>query len=180
MSEEIRKLYEDYKYEKNHFKKAEILRELSRDKDINLSEIGKNIGLSASYISHILRLLKLPELIVDGYYSNLVTITHLYIISRLLSEKDMIEVYEKVLTKNMTTLETDEIVRQKLYGVKSEGEYLTEEENKAYIDLLKNGFGSEVKIVQSRVKTKLFLEFKGSLKETTQKLKSLLNRLKNS
>jgi len=180
MNEEIKKLYEDFKFEKDHFKKAIILKELSRSRSISLYEIGKNVGLSSSYLSHILRLLKLPDLIKDGYYSHLITVTHLYIISRLKNEKAMIDVYEQVLTKNMTTLETDEIVRQKLFGVKSEGKYLTDEERENYVNLLKSEDDAHTKIVQSRVKSKIKIEFKGSLKETTQKVKNLLNKLVKS
>ena len=180
MDEEIKKLYEDFNFEKNHFKKAEIINDLRKKYDLSLNEIGKSIKLSPSYISHILRLLKLPELIVDGYYSNLISITHLYIISRLHDQKEMISVYEQVLTKNMTTLETDETVRQSLFGVKSEGEYLTKEEHQNFKDIINNQFKASTKIVQSRVKSKVQIEFKGSLKETTQKVKDLINNLTKS
>lgn len=179
MSIEIKSLYDDFKFEIDHFKKAKILHILSKDKRINFSEIGKNINLSPSYISHILRLLKLPDLIVDGYYSKLVAVTHLYIISRLPTQKDMIEVYETVLTKNLTTLETDEIVRQKLFGIKSEGQYMTNEEKNQLADKITNLTDGGVKIIQSRINSKLSLTIKGSLKETTEKLRKLFKVFSN-
>jgi len=179
MSEEINNLYEDFKYETDHFKKAEILHKLSKDNGIGLAEIGKKVDLSPSYISHILRLLKLPDLIVDGYYSKLIAVSHLYIISRLHSQKEMIEVYEGVLSKNLTTLDTDEIVRQKLFGIKSEGEYMTDDEKKQLSDKIRQTIGAETKIVQSRVRSKLSIILQGSLKETTEKLLKMLKLFSN-
>ena len=170
-------LYEDFKSESDHFKKSSILHKLSKELDIKLSEISKNINLSPSYISHIMRLKKLPDLIVDGYYSNLISITHLYIISRLAKHQEMIEVYEEVLTKNLTTIDTEYIVRQKLYGIKEEGSFMLDEEKKQISDKLKNLLGGEIKIIQSRIKSKLLLEIKGNLKETTEKLKKLMDFL---
>jgi len=170
-------LYEDFKSESDHFKKSSILHKLSKELDIKLSEISKNINLSPSYISHIMRLKKLPDLIVDGYYSNLISITHLYIISRLSKHQEMIEVYEEVLTKNLTTIDTEYIVRQKLYGIKEEGSFMLDEEKKQISDKLKNLLGGEIKIIQSRIKSKLLLEIKGNLKETTEKLKKLMDFL---
>lgn len=177
MSEEIKKLYEDFKNEKDHFIKSNILHKLSKELDIKLAEISKNVNLSPSYISHIMRLKKLPDLIIDGYYSNLISITHLYIISRLLNPKEMIEVYEVVLTKNLTTIDTEYIVRQKLYGIKAEGAYMLDDEKRQISDKLKNLLGGEVKIIQSRIKSKLLVEIKGNLKETTEKLKKLMDFL---
>lgn len=179
MSVEIKSLYDNFKFESDHFKKAKILRILSKDKGIKFSEIGKNINLSPSYISHILRLLKLPDLIIDGYYSKLIPVTHLYIISRLSTQKEMIDVYETVLTKNLTTLETDEIVRQKLFGIKSEGQYMTNEEKKQLTDKIINLTDGEVKIVQSRINSKFSLTIKGSLKETTEKLRKFFKIFSN-
>ncbi|MFH1827484.1 MAG: hypothetical protein ABH812_03595 [bacterium] len=179
MSVEIKSLYDNFKFETDHFKKAEILHILSKEKGIGFSEIGKNINLSPSYISHILRLLKLPDLIVDGYYSKLIAVTHLYIISRLSTHKEMIEVYETVLTKNLTTLETDEIVRQKLFGIKSEGQYMTNEEKQHLGDKITQIVDGKSKIVQSRINSKLTITIKGSLKETTEKLRKLFKVFSN-
>lgn len=178
--QEINKLYDEFNNEKDHFKKCNLLHKLTKEHNLKLSEIGKNINLSPSYISHIMRLKKLPELIIDGYYSNQITITHLYIISRLLEAQEMIQIYEKVLTNNLTTLETDDLVRQKLYGFKSEGSYLLEEDKNLLIEKLNNILRAEIKIIQTRIKSKIIIELKGSLKETTDKIKKLMNFLSNT
>jgi len=179
MEEAINSLYSNFKNETDPFKKAKILLILKKDKEIPIIQISKNLQLSSSYLSHMLRLNKLPDLIIDGYYSDLISITHLYIISRLHNSKDMIDVYEKVLSKNLTTLETDEIIRDYLYAIKSEGEYLSKDEKKSMIDYLDSLDQISTKIIQSRIKSKLILEFKGSLKETTEKLKKIFNLLRS-
>lgn len=178
--QEINKLYDEFNNEKDHFKKSNLLHKLTKEYNLKLAEISKNIDLSPSYISHIMRLKKLPDLIIDGYYSNQISITHLYIISRLLEVKDMIQIYEKVLTNNLTTLETDDLVRQKLYGVKSEGNYLLEADKNIIIEKLNNILSGKIKIIQTRVKSKIIIELKGSLKETSDKIKKLMNFLNNS
>ena len=178
--QEINKLYDEFNNEKDHFKKSKLLHKLSKEFNLKLAEIGKNINLSPSYISHIMRLIKLPDLIIDGYYSNQISITHLYIISRLLEVKDMIQIYEKVLTNNLTTLETDDLVRQKLYGVKSEGNYLLDVDKNVIIEKLNNILAGKIKIIQTRVKSKIIIELKGSLKETSDKIKKLMNFLRNT
>ena len=178
--QEINKLYDEFNNEKDHFKKSNLLHKLAKEHSLKLAEISKNINLSPSYISHIMRLKKLPDLIIDGYYSNQISITHLYIISRLLEVKDMIQIYENVLTNNLTTLETDDLVRQKLYGVKSEGTYLLDEDKNTIIEKLNNILAGKIKIVQTRVKSKIIIELKGSLKETSDKIKKLMDFLNNS
>lgn len=178
--QEINKLYDEFNNEKDHFKKSNLLHKLTKEYDLKLSEISKNIKLSPSYISHIMRLKKLPDLIIDGYYSNQISITHLYIISRLLEVNDMIQIYEKVLTNNLTTLETDDLVRQKLYGVKSEGTYLLDDDKNIIIEKLNNILAGKIKIVQTRVKSKIIIELKGSLKETSDKIKKLIDFLSNT
>ena len=173
--QEINELYYEFNNEKDHFKKSNLLHKLTKEHNLKLVEISKNINLSPSYISHIMRLKKLPELIIDGYYSNQISITHLYIISRLLEVKDMIQIYEKVLTNNLTTLETDDLVRQKLYGVKSEGTYLLDTDKSIIIEKLNNILAGKIKIIQTRVKSKIIIELKGSLKETSDKIKKLIS-----
>lgn len=178
--QEINKLYDEFNNEKDHFKKSNLLHKLTQEHDLKLAEISENINLSPSYISHIMRLKKLPDLIIDGYYSNQISITHLYIISRLLEVKDMIQIYEKVLTNNLTTLETDDLVRQKLYSVKSEGTYLLDADKNMLIEKLNNILAGKIKIIQTRVKSKIIIELKGSLKETSDKIKKLMNFLSNA
>ena len=128
MNDEILALLKRIQQQEDPFSKAKLLYSLKKDKQIPLSVISAEIKIKPSYISHILRLLKLPPLIVDGFYSKLVTISHLFILSRLHDEKQMIALYEKILTENLTAFQTEQEVREILYDVKNEGGRLEKKE----------------------------------------------------
>jgi len=171
-------LLEQVKDEKDFFKKAKILLKLKKEKQVPVFRISQELNLKPSYVSHILRLNKLPELITDGYYTDAISISHLFIISRLTKEEDMVEIYEHALSNNLTALQTEELVRQKLYNIKNDGEHLTDSEQEEFIKQMNNQ-GVEAKIIQSRVKGKMILEIKGNLAKTTTKIKELISLLKN-
>lgn len=172
MNEEIRRLIDEVKAEKDPFQKAKHILHLKTDKQIPLHEISERIEMKPSYTSHLLRLLKLPPLVVDGYQSGLISISHLFIISRLHSEGEMIDVYEKVLSDNLTSAQTEELVRERLYGLKSAGEHLTKEKIAEFVQSQK-AKGRQVKVIQTRRKGKLILEVAGDLLTTTKELTKL-------
>lgn len=168
-------LVANFQEEKDFFERARILKSLTREQRIPLKTVSRDLGLKPSYLCHILRLNKLPDLVIDGFYSGTVSISHLFVLSRLKSDEDMIEVYEKILTENLTVLRTDEAVRGKLYKVTHEGEYLTENEKREFQEIL-SGKNVTAKIIQTRVKAKLLFEVKGSLKKTSTALRHLMER----
>ena len=176
MNEETQLLIEKVKNEQNPFEKARLILLLKNDRQIPLHTISEKTSIKPSYMSHILRLLRLPALIVDGYSSQLISISHLFIISRLHNDNDMIEVYEKVLTDNLTSQKTEELIREKLYGLKTVGEYLTKGEIDTFIKSL-NLKEKKAKIIQTRTKGKLVLEVEGNLIYTTKELQRLMHLL---
>lgn len=179
MSDEINSIIEEIKSEPDFFKKAKLIIFLKKEKQIPIGQISRSINLKPSYISHILRLNRLPELVLDGYYANLISVSHLFIISRLKDEKDMIALYEKILGDNLTTLETDEQVRNTLYKVKDEGFHIPHQEIDDFIEFMKNQFEIDVKIVQTRIKGKINFEVKGNLSKSSSFLRKIINTVKS-
>lgn len=177
MNENEVELIEKIKQEKDFFEKARLIRLLKKDFDMPLHKISKSIGIKPSYVSHILRLKKLPGLIVDGYYSNAVSISHLFIISRLHKEEDMIAVYEQILKNSFTVFQTEEAVRYILYKIKTEGEFLSNQDKDRLISVAEELNNVKVKIIQTRTKAKLELEAKGSLVETTNIILKIMRKL---
>ncbi len=171
-------LLEQLKTETDLFKKAKLILSLKQHNKIPVVKISQELNLKPSYVSHILRLNKLPELIADGHYSGIISVSHLFIISRLNKEEDMIEVYEKVLADNLTALQTEELVRQKLYNLKNDGSYLDPSEIETFEKLMEEQ-EFDVKVIQSRVKGKITLEIKGNLAKNSMKLRELMNLLKS-
>lgn len=179
MRDEISELYTLYLQEKDIFKKAQLLTTLTKDKGIRIVEVAKELKMKPSYVSHILRLNKLPALVIDGYYSNSITPTHLYILARLHNHQQMIAAYEHVLSNNLSALDTELLVRTVLYGVKNVGEYLNVDEIRAFTVLMKK-LGINAKIIQSRIRSKCVLEMKGDLQITSAKLREIMKLLEKT
>lgn len=179
MSDEVNSIIEEIKNETDFFKKAKLILFLKKEKQIPLGQISKRVNLKPSYISHILRLNRLPELILDGYYADLISVSHLFIISRLRNEKDMIALYERILGHDMTTLQTDEEVRAVLYKVRDEGFHIPRQEIDDFIEFMRNQFQIDVKVIQTRIKGKIILEVKGNLSKTSSALRKIINVIKS-
>lgn len=171
----MEKLVSQLKAETDPFVKAKLMKSLIRDYDLRLIQLAKILSLKPAHLCHYLRLNRLSEIVVDGYYANNISLSHLFVISRLKDRNEIINLYEKVLTKNLTVLETEELVREILHGVKTEGSILSPEEKDRYA----SKFPKEmlVKIIQTRIKGKLLIEVKGSLATTTKFLRMILNKL---
>lgn len=146
----------------DYFAKAKLIMFLVRQKKMKVKDLAAALSMKPSYLCHIMRLSKLSEIIMDGYYSELITMSHLFVISLLQSQEDIMEVYEMVLRDSLTVLQTEELVRTKLHGVSSEGEYVTEAVLDRVREKLRGTFKAETKIVQTRIKTKVTIEWKGS------------------
>lgn len=177
MPTSVDELIDKLKKSNDFFYKAKVLIFLKKDKQISNKELSKITNIKPSYLCHILRLNRLPELVVDSYYSNLVSISHLFILSRLKEQKQMIATFEKILKNNLTVGQTEYLIREILYGVKSDGKYFVDEEIMNKIKEINQNNNVSIKIVQSRVKSKIIIEMLGSLAKTSPLLKELLKKL---
>lgn len=179
--DDIQHAYARIRASKDIFEKARLLKFL-KESDVRLTDISKVLDMKPAYVSHFLRLNKLPEIIIDGYYSHLVTASHLFIIARLKDYDSMVRVYEKVLAENLTSTSTEIVVREELYQTKTEGEHLKHDDIARMERLLQRALGDSVKVdhVQTRIHSKLTITTKGSLAHTTSTMKKLYQLLKES
>lgn len=176
--EQVLKVIEQIKQETDFIQKAQLIDFLAHTEDIPVKTIGELLSLKPSYVCHILRLKRLPDIIVDGYYSKLITISHLFIVSRLKETAQMVLAYEKILSQNLSVLQTEMLVREILHGIKSVGEKLPREKIDQFITSIeKNGQKVSVNVLQSRIKAKLVVEVRGSVRQTTSVLQDLIDRL---
>lgn len=180
MTQEIDSVLTQIKTSQDYFKKAKLLLFLKKDKQLPVNEMARHLELKPSYVSHILRLNRLPELVKDGYYSKLISLSHLFIISRLKSSKQMIDVYEKILADTLTTQQTETTVREMLYQIKDQGEYITKGEVEEFSKTYNGSDDTQTKIIQSRLRGKLIVEIKGNLEKTSQELRKIMNLLRKS
>jgi len=179
MAESVESLVEKIKNEKDVFVKAKLILYLVKDKAIRICDLSKKIGIKPSYICHFLRLNNLPDIIVDGYYSKQISISHLFVISRLKNKQDMVDIYEKVLTNNLTVERTEQTVRHALYQIKNRGDYIDQEEIESFLQSVNKKDQIKAKIIQSRIRAKLILEFWGDLEQTSNKLRELIKKIKS-
>ena len=177
-SVETDQLIESIKQESDIIQKVKLLTRLTKDYEIKIKDIAEKMGVQSSYVCHLLRLNRLPEAIMDGYYSSSISLSHLFIISRIKDQTKIVEIYEKVLAESLTVKGTEEAVRESLYNVKTEGEYLKSDERDNFIQkitgLKKN---LSLKIIQTRIKSKVIFEIKGNLDNTSKEIRNLLKRL---
>jgi hypothetical protein len=179
MEQDILDYIEQIKRETDYFGKTKLINFLIHQKQVKVKDLAAALGLKPSYLCHIMRLNKLSEIIMDGYYSKLISMSHLFVISLLQSQTDIMDIYEVVLRDNLTVLQTEELVRERLHGVSSEGEYIQKEKMDDSKLKLKNLFGAETKITQTRTKTKVLIEWKGSRGERKQHVEKFLRMIGN-
>ena len=159
--------------------KAKLILHLRREKGLMVKEIAEKLAFKSAYICHILRLNKLPENIIDGYYSKTILISHLFILSRLKNFETIVQAYEEVLKNNLTAGQTEELVRELVYGVKNKGNYINKEKiNKLTVEIVGDKKNVSIKVGQSRIKSKITIEIKGNLSQTSLTLNKILEKLK--
>lgn len=176
MDSQIEALVMKLKSETDPFIKAKLIKRLTKDHQLKLVELAEKVSLKPSYLCHFLRLNRLPEIVIDGYYNKDISLSHLFVISRLKQFDQIMSVYEKVLAKNLTVIQTEDLVRQILHGIKNEGKTLSTEEKEKFLSQFSDGI--QAKIIQTRIKSKLIIEIRGSLEKTTKIIRSIIQQIK--
>ncbi len=170
----IEEIFEKIKKETDPFSKAKYIKYLIREKNLKVKEIAQRLNLTSSYICHLNRLNNLPEIVIDGYYSNLVSLSHLFIISRLKEKDKIISLYEKVLANNLTIIDTENELRNIIYSIKPKGEKVS----LSKIEKIKKNINkiipqAKINIIQTRTKLKIEIKIFDNLKNTSK----ILNKI---
>lgn len=178
MIQDITPLLKQIKDDKDIFQKSRLLEYLIKEKNLRVIDLAEKTGYKSSYICHLLRLKKIPEVVVDGYYSKSISSSHIFILSRLNDKKQMIGLYEKILGENYTVKQTESEVRNYLYQVKSIGKYISKEEFEKFKNKIKEKYPDiDIEIIQTRIKGRIILEIKGDLETTSKEIKKILSKL---
>lgn len=164
--------------EPDHFRKARLIASLREGNTYRITEIASFLKIKPASVCHLLRLNKLPSIVVDAYYGNLISITHLYVIARLPNQQMMIQLFEQVLAENLTSQQTDEALRQMLYAFEDRGHYISKKEMQEFErDMKQKNKRLYPKIIQGRTRGKLILEVHGNLEHTTRVLHQAMEAL---
>lgn len=178
MSVNIDDVIERIKKESDIFSKARLISYLRREKGVKVMEIAKKLNIKSSYVCHINRLNKLPDIIIDAYYSKSITISHLFLLSRIDDKGKMVDVYEQILTHALSVKATEDKIREYLYQIKDKGSFIRDKERQKITSTVKEKHPEvEIMILQTRTKSKILLEIKGNLEKTSRKVKELMELL---
>ncbi|EKE13653.1 MAG: hypothetical protein ACD_12C00874G0005 [uncultured bacterium] len=178
MVQEITSLLNQIKSDKDIFQKSRLIEYVIKEKNLRIIDLANKIGFKSSYICHLLRLKKIPDVIIDGYYSKSISSSHIYVLSRLNDKKQMINLYEKILGENYTVKQTESAVRDYLYQVKSIGKYINKENTEKLTNKIKEKYPEiNTQITQTRIRGKIILEVKGNLETSSKILKQVLEKL---
>ncbi len=175
--EKTQELFDSLNAEQDVLQKAVLVQTLVRDREVSVKRIGRAIQKHPSYVSHLLRLIKIPQIVVDGYYGKLITATHLMSISRLSSETEIIEAYQEILAHNLNVSQTETLIRRLRYDVAEETidvdlRQLAKKEKE-----LRDDLEAKVTILQTRVRAKIVIEKRGKISDTSQFLSMIIERL---
>lgn len=179
MEQDIVEYVDQIKRETDYFGKSKLVNFLIHQKQIKVKDLAQALSMKPSYLCHIMRLVRLSEIIMDGYYSKLISMSHLFVLSLLKSNEDIMTVYEVVLRDGLTVLQTEELVREKLHGIKPGGSYIEESKVQSQKSKVKTLFNAEMKMTQTRIKTKLLIEWRGSREERKQAVEKFLRMIEN-
>jgi len=178
MSQEIDDLIISIKEEKDVFSKANQIANVLKEKNLKIIDLAKKLDITSSYICHLLRLNKLPDIIVDSYYSKSINISHLFILSRINNQEKMLAAFEEILKKSLTVIATEELVREYLYGIKTKGNHLRLKAKEEMVKkFLEKHPEAKIKIIQTRIKGKIIIEIKGDLTKTSKAISDITSQL---
>ena len=178
MTASVDELISSFKKEEDCLKKAKYLSILHRDHQLTLRGIAKKIGFDQSYVSHYLRILKLPNLVIDGYYAKNISCAHLMILSRLDNEKDIIDSYRLILEKSLSTTQTETIIRNKKYHVSTSETRLDPDRIRQMKKKFEQNYpDTKIEILQSRIRGKITIEIKSDTKISSKQIERVFNKL---
>lgn len=172
-------LFDKINAEQDILKKAEIAYTLRFDREVSIKRIARAIQKHPSYVSHLLRLKKIPQIVLDGYYGKMISGTHLMMISRLDTEREIIELYEHVLKRNLTVSQTETEIRKLRYDVADTGTEIDVKALEALEKDLRYYLEAKVSLLQTRVRTKIVIEKRGTVEETKEFLEDIIRKLKH-
>lgn len=174
---ELQNLIDKATSENDFFKLAKIIKELRDRWEFPLSQLARKINKHPSYISSIVRVNLLPEIVKDGYYAKQISESHLLVLARLNNPEDMREAYEEILKNNLSLEKTHMLIRKFLYNVEDVGDKPNIDKLNSISKKLQVALGAKVQIYQSRVTGKIVIEQRGDVAQTTKMIEDLAKKL---
>lgn len=169
----------------NALERAKAFERLMNDFSLSVSDIGRRISKSSSFVSNTMRLLILPDAVKDGLISGLITEGHARALLGIPDVKEMIEVYKILLKESANVRRAEDLARRvkdKMGYNKARNQdqqfivsdQIDSMEKNLHSILTKTLAKAKVKLTRSRAETKLVIVLKGSPEETEETLQRIV------
>jgi len=144
--------------ELNPVEEANAYMDLLKKFNFSQEEISKAVGKDKSTISNTLRLLTLPKLIQDYVSEDLISMGHAKAILSLPTERPKIRFAKKIIKKNLSVRQTEELIKQKLERpsrrTREKDVHLAQLEEE-----LQHRLGTRVRIIQGKKRGRLEISY---------------------
>lgn len=162
----------------NPLERAQAYKRLIEEFEMTTTEVAKRVGKSLPYISNSLRLLTLPDALKDALISGATTEGHVRAIASLDDAKLILDAFKTVLREGASVRRTEDLVRKMRSGMPAKGPprrlaKIHSLELEQMEGELAEKLGAKVKISQTGVAAKVFINMRGDTLETSEKIKKL-------
>lgn len=174
----------------NPIERGQAFVRLMQEFGLSNKEISQRIGKSPAYISNSIKLLKLPDALKDGLLSGLITEGHARALSSIQDTKFMVEAYKQILREGGSVRRAEDVARRvrkkigqplsKMARETSLPHILSDELDKMVEEIhqvLGGDENSKVRIVRTRVQSRIFITLEGSLIKTEENLQKVYKGL---
>lgn len=177
----------------NPIERAQAFVRLSKEFGLTTTEIAKRISKSAPYVSNSLKLLSLPDALKDGLLTGLISEGHARALSAIGDPRLMVDAYKLILKDSASVRSTEDVARRikKKIGLtispalqKAQALQIVSDVTDKMMEDLQKAIGEtekckvKVKIVRSRIQTRIIILLNGSLRHTQEKLENIFNGIK--
>lgn len=147
----------------NPLEEAQAYQMLMHKLSLTQIQVAERLGKSRPYIANYLRLLGLPDVVKQHLANGELSMGQARTLLSLESEKDMVELCQKVLKQGMTVRQLEEAVQQKLQKTAENIVYKVKNKRPFYVveseERLTDKFGTSVHIVDKGDKGKIEIEY---------------------
>ena len=146
-------------------------------KEFNLKhiEVGKKVGKSREYVSNTLRLLTLPEEMMDAVASGQILEGHTRPILMLRDKpQEQMTLYKEIIYKKLSVRDSEKIARRIAYDKVRNKNLMVDPELAEFEESLAESLGTRVQIERKKVGGKVVIDF-----FTNEDIKKIIDILKN-
>lgn len=155
----------------NPIDKARAFKQLAEEFGFKHTEIAKKVGRSRESVSNSIRLLSLPDEVIEALSKSAITEGHARPIMMLAGRpEEQITLFKEVIYKKLTVREAEAIARRIAYDKVRKKEYLFDPELVELEEVLSSALGTRVQIEKKDNRGKITIDF-----FSNDDLRSILN-----